>query len=123
MEDKTSILVERIKTIIIEMIHYADELPKANYSVYLTEKLNLNYTYLANLFAEVTVTTIEHFIIIHKIEKVKELIINDELDLTENCQTYAITDVSGSTKIGKVIAMSRQVMTIVLNRVRLSLFA
>ena len=105
------------------MIHYADELPKANYSVYLTEKLNLNYTYLANLFAEVTVTTIEHFIIIHKIEKVKELIINDELDLTENCQTYAITDVSGSTKIGKVIAMSRQVMTIVLNGVRLSLFA
>src|SRR5437762_889590 len=115
MEDKTSILVERIKTIIIEMIHYADELPKANYSVYLTEKVNLNYTYLANLFAEVTVTTIEHFIIIHKIEKVKELIIYDELDLTENCRTYAITELSGSTKIGKVIAMSLQVLTIILN--------
>jgi len=83
MEDKKSILVEKIKTIIIEMIHYSDELPEVNYSLYVSQKLNLNYTYLANLFAEVKGTTIEHFIIIHKIEKVKELIIYDELTLTE----------------------------------------
>lgn len=83
MEDKKSILVEKIKTIIIEMIHYSDKLPEVNYSVYISQKLNLNYTYLANLFAEVKGTTIEHFIIIHKIERVKELIIYDELTLTE----------------------------------------
>jgi len=83
MEDKKSILVEKIKTVIIEMIHYTDELPKVNFSVYIAEKLNLNYTYLANLFADVKGTTIEQFIIIHKIERVKELIIYDELSLTE----------------------------------------
>lgn len=83
MDDKRSILVEKIKTLIIEMIHYNDELPDVNYSVYISEKLNYNYTYLANLFAEVKGTTIEHFIILHKIEKVKELIIYDELSLTE----------------------------------------
>jgi hypothetical protein len=69
MEDKKSILVEKIKAIIVEMIHYNDELPRVNYSVYISEKLGLNYTYLANLFAEVKGTTIEHFIITHKIEK------------------------------------------------------
>ncbi len=83
MDDKRSILVEKIKTLIIEMIHYNDELPDVNYSVYISGKLNYNYTYLANLFAEVKGTTIEHFIILHKIEKVKELIIYDELSLTE----------------------------------------
>jgi AraC-like DNA-binding protein len=83
MEDKKSVLVEKIKTIIIEMIHYTDELPKINYSMYISQKLNLNYTYLANLFADVKGTTIEQFIIIHKIERVKELIIYDELSLTE----------------------------------------
>jgi len=83
MEDKKSILVEKIKNIIVEMIHYTDELPQVNYSVYISEKLNLNYTYVTNLFAEVKGITIEHFIIIHKIEKVKELIIYDELSLTE----------------------------------------
>src|SRR4030095_15337783 len=79
MEDKKSILVEKIKAIIIEMIHYADELPLVNYSIYINEKLGLNYTYLANLFAEVKGTTIEHFIITHKIEKVKERTIYAEL--------------------------------------------
>lgn len=83
MEDKKSILVEKIKNIIVEMVHYSDELPKVNYSVYISQKLNLNYTYLANLFAEVKGTTIEQFIITHKIERVKELIIYDELSLTE----------------------------------------
>lgn len=83
MEDKKSILVEKIKTVIIEMIHYSDELPKVNYSYYISQKLNLNYTYLANLFTEVKGTTIEQFIIIHKIERVKELIIYNELTLTE----------------------------------------
>jgi AraC-like DNA-binding protein len=83
MDDKKSVIIEKIKDIIIEMIHYEDELPRVNFSDYLAEKLQYNYTYLANLFSETEGTTIEHFIIIHKIERVKELIIYDELNLTE----------------------------------------
>jgi len=83
MDDKKAILVERIKNVIIEMVHYEDELPKTNFSDYLSEKLNYNYTYLANLFSETKGITIEHFMILHKIEKVKELILYDELNLSE----------------------------------------
>jgi len=83
MDDKRSMLIEKIKNIIIEMVHYTDELPKINFSDYLSEKLNYDYTYMANLFSEVQGTTIEKFIITHKIERVKELIIYDEVNLTE----------------------------------------
>ncbi len=83
LDDKKSILIERIKNVIIEMIHYSDELPKVNYSDYISEKLNQDYTYLANIFSEVKGITIQQFIIIHKIEKAKELILYDELNLTE----------------------------------------
>mgnify|MGYP003495635635 FL=1 len=83
LDNKKAILIETIKGVIIEMIHYTDELPKINFSNYLSEKLQYDYTYLANLFSETEATTIEHFIILHKIERVKELIIYDELNLTE----------------------------------------
>ena len=83
MDDKKAMLVEKIKRVVIEMVHYADEFPETNFSDFLSEKLNHNYTYLSNLFSEVKGTTIEQFIIMHKIEKVKELIIYDELNLTE----------------------------------------
>jgi AraC-like DNA-binding protein len=83
MDDKKSVLVERIKTAIIELVHYTDEQIKINLSNYLSEKLNYNYTYLANLFSEVKGTTIEQFYLTHKIEKVKELLVYDELNLTE----------------------------------------
>ncbi len=83
MDDKKSILIEKIKNVIVEMIHYSDELPKVNFSVFLAEKLDYDYTYLSNLFSETEGSTIEHFIIMHKIERVKELIIYNELNLTE----------------------------------------
>lgn len=83
MDDKKAILIERIKTIIIEMIHHSNEVIKVNFSEYLTEKLNHNYTYLANLFSEVQGTTIEQFMILHKVERIKELMIYDELNITE----------------------------------------
>lgn len=83
MEDKKSILIEKIKNVIIEMIHYADELPEMNYSNHISSKLNLDYTYLSNIFSEVKGITIQQFIILHKIEKVKELLLYDELNLTE----------------------------------------
>ncbi|CAN5443577.1 hypothetical protein BH10BAC2_BH10BAC2_36450 [soil metagenome] len=83
MDDRKAILIEKIKNVIVEMVHYADELPKTNFSAFLSEKLKFDYTYLANIFSETQGTTIEHYIILHKIEKVKELIIYDELNLTE----------------------------------------
>jgi YesN/AraC family two-component response regulator len=83
MDDKKSILIEKIKQVIIETIHYTDETLRVNFSNHLSEKLNYDYTYLANLFSEVEGTTIEHFIIKHKIERVKELLIYNELSLTE----------------------------------------
>ena len=83
MEDKKAILIEKIKTAIIEMVHYADELPGVKNSVYISEKLGRDYTYLSNLFSETTGITIEQYIIVHKIERVKELLLYDELNLTE----------------------------------------
>lgn len=83
MDDKKAILIEKIKNVIIEMIHYSEESPKTNFSDFLSKKLNYDYTYLSNLFSEVTGTTIEHYIIAHKIEYVKELLIYDELNLSE----------------------------------------
>ncbi|HOY04023.1 MAG TPA: AraC family transcriptional regulator [Saprospiraceae bacterium] len=83
LDDKRSILIEKIKAVIIEMIHYSDELPQVNYSEYISEKLGYDYTYLANIFSEVKGITIQQFIITHKIEKVKELLLYDELNLTE----------------------------------------
>jgi len=83
MDDKRAVLIEKIKNTIIEMIHHSDEVIKTNFSDYLSQKLNHDYTYLANLFSEVQGSTIEHFIINHKIERIKELIIYDELNITE----------------------------------------
>ena len=83
MDDKKAILIERIKNTVVEMVHHSDEIIKVNFSDYLSEKLGYNYTYLANLFSEVQGTTIEQFIISHKIERIKELIIYDELNISE----------------------------------------
>lgn len=83
MDDKKSILIERIKNVIVEMIHYLDELPKENYSDFISKKLGYDYTYLANTFSEVQGITIQQFIISHKIEKIKEMLLYDELTLTE----------------------------------------
>jgi YesN/AraC family two-component response regulator len=83
MDDKKSILVEKIKSAVIELVHYTEDQIKVNLSDYLNEKLNYNYTYLANLFSEIKGITIEKYYITHKIEKAKELIVYDELNFTE----------------------------------------
>jgi AraC-like DNA-binding protein len=83
LDDKRSILVESIKIVIIEMIHYSEEELKINYSDYISEKLGYDYTYLANVFSEVKGITIQQFIILNKIERAKELILYDELSLSE----------------------------------------
>lgn len=83
MDDQKAILIEKIKNTIVEMVHYSDELPKTNFSTYISKKLDYEYNYLSNLFSEVKGITIEHFIIAHKIELAKELLIYNELSLTE----------------------------------------
>ncbi len=99
MDDRKAIISERIKTVIIEMIHHADEYPKTNYSDYISKKLLHDYTYLSNIFSEVENITIEHFIISHKIEKVKELLMYDELNITE---------ISGMLNYSSVAHLSNQ---------------
>ena len=83
LDDKKSILIEKIKNVVTQMIHYTDEFPKENFSDYISEKLGYDYTYLANTFSEVKGITLQHFIIINKVEKIKELLLYDELNLTE----------------------------------------
>ena len=81
--DTKSQLSERIKAVIIQMIHYSEEHIKTNFSVYLSEKTNLNYTYLSNVFRAENGITIQQFIIIHKIERIKELLLYGEMNLSE----------------------------------------
>jgi AraC-like DNA-binding protein len=83
MDDKRAVLIERIKNVIIEMVHYSDEMIKINFSDFLSKKLDHDYTYLSNMFSEVKGITIQQFIIIHKVERIKELLMYDELNLTE----------------------------------------
>jgi AraC-like DNA-binding protein len=83
LDNKKSILIEKIKNIITEMIHYSEELPKTNFSDYISEKLGYDYTYLSNIFTEVKGMTIQHFIILNKIERAKELLLYNEMNLTE----------------------------------------
>lgn len=83
MDDRKAMLIEKIKNAIIEMVHHTDEMIKINFSDFLSEKMNHDYTYLANLFSEIQGITIEQFIISHKIERIKELITYNELNITE----------------------------------------
>lgn len=83
LDDKRNILVEKIKNVIIEMVHFQDDMPQMNDSDYISEKLGYDYTYLSNTFSEVKGITIQQYIIKHKIERVKELLLYDELTLTE----------------------------------------
>jgi AraC-like DNA-binding protein len=83
MDDQKSILIERIKNTILELIHQTSDIPKINFSEYISDKLKHDYTYLANLFSDLTGVTIEHFIIANKIERVKELLLYDDINLTE----------------------------------------
>ncbi|MBL7936138.1 MAG: helix-turn-helix transcriptional regulator [Bacteroidia bacterium] len=98
LDDKKSILIEKIKNVITELVHYSDELPKINYSDYISEKLQYDYTYLSNMFSEVKGITIQQFIIIHKIERVKELLLYDELNLTEISYIMHYSSVSHLSK-------------------------
>lgn len=83
MDEKTAAIIDKIKRVIVEMIHYNEEQPFVKNSHYLSEKLNLNYTYISNLFSEIKGITIEQYIISQKIDRAKELLIHSDLSLTE----------------------------------------
>jgi YesN/AraC family two-component response regulator len=107
LDDKRSILIEKIKNVVIEMVHYADEFPKVNFSTYLSEKLGYDYTYLSNLFTEVKGTTIQEFIILHKIEKAKELIMYNEMSIADIAYTLNYSSAAHfSTQFKKVTGLT-----------------
>jgi len=83
LDDKKRVLIEKIKNIIVDLVYYSEKQPRVNLSDFLSEKLNYDYTYLANLFSENQSTTIEHFFLNHKIERVKELLVYEDISLTE----------------------------------------
>ena len=107
MDDKKAVLIEKVKNVIIEMIHYADELPEMNHSEYISKKMHLDYHYLANLFSEVKGITIQQFIIMHKIEKAKELLLYDGLTLTDIAYQLHYSSVAHlSTQFKKITGLS-----------------
>jgi AraC-like DNA-binding protein len=107
MDDKRAVLIERIISVIIDMVHHTSEVIKVNFSDYLSEKLNHDYTYLSNTFSEVKGITIQQFIIIHKVERIKELLIYDELNLTEISYLLNYSSVAHlSNQFKKVTGMS-----------------
>jgi len=107
MDDKKSVLIQQIKNVIIELVHYSEEPSTMNFSSFLSKKLNHDYTYLANLFSEVQGTTIEKFLIAHKIERVKELLVYNELNLTEIAYLMHYSSVAHlSTQFKKVTGLT-----------------
>jgi AraC-like DNA-binding protein len=81
--DKDTLFAEKIKYLVIEMIHYSDIVPGLNYSEYISNQLQVNYTYLSRCFSKIRHITIEHFIIAHKIERVKQLLLQNEMTLSQ----------------------------------------
>jgi AraC-like DNA-binding protein len=119
MDDKRAVLIEKIKNAVIEMVHYTDELIKTNFSTYLSKKLNHDYTYLANLFSEIQGTTIEQFIISHKVERIKELIIYGELNITEIASKMNYSSVAHlSNQFKKVTGLSPSHFKNLKNKIR-----
>ena len=107
MDNKKSVLIEKIKNVIIDLVHYSEEPLAINFSEFLSQQLKHDYTYLANLFSEVQGTTIEKFYIAHKIERVKELLVYNELNLTEIAYQMHYSSVAHlSTQFKKVTGLT-----------------
>jgi AraC-like DNA-binding protein len=107
MEDQKAILIERIRLVVVEMVHYEDTFPRVNISDHISGKLGYDYTYLSNIFSEVQGITIQQFVILHKIERVKELLLYDELNLTEISYRLNYSSVSHlSRQFKKVTGLS-----------------
>ncbi len=97
MDDKKSMLIQKIKNVIAEYI-YMPETPLVNFSAFLSQKLDYDYTYLSNLFSEVQGISIEKYMIMLKIENAKELLVYNELNLTEIAYKLKYSSVSHLSK-------------------------
>ena len=83
IDDKKSKTIEKIKNAIVKLVHNADQDIKTNLSAYISSQLHQDYNYLSNLFSAIEGTTIEKYFINHRIERIKELIVYNELSLSE----------------------------------------
>ncbi len=83
IEDKKAILADKIRVAVVELVHYSDDMSKVNFADYISQKLGHQYSYLTTIFSEVTNMTIEQYVIIHKVERAKELLLYGDLNLTE----------------------------------------
>jgi AraC-like DNA-binding protein len=107
MDDRKAVLIERIKSALIHLVRSPVQQAKVKHSNYLALKLDYDYKYLANLFSEVTGVTIEQFIIAHKIERVKELLLYDELNLTQIAESLSYSSVAHlSSQFKKVTGLT-----------------
>ena len=107
IDDKKSILIEKIKNVVQELIPVTAEMPAVNYSVYIVEKLGYDYSYLSNLFSKYTGNTIQQFVIRHKIERVKELLTSDDMNITEIASALQYSSVGHlSNQFKKVTGMT-----------------
>ena len=98
ISDKKSRWIEQIKKVLVELVHHQEEQVKTNLSIYISEKLHHDYSYLSNLFSEVQGVTIEQYYIAQKIERVKELLVYDELSLSEIADELNYSSVSHLSK-------------------------
>ncbi|MGO1520096.1 MAG: helix-turn-helix domain-containing protein [Sphingobacterium sp.] len=107
IDDKKSRTIEKIKNLIIEQVHHQEDERRSNLSDYLSDKLNQDYSHISNLFSEIEGTTIEKYYIAQKIEKVKELLVYDELSLSEIASRLNYSSVSYlSNQFKKVTGLS-----------------
>lgn len=107
IDDKKSRLIERVKNLVVELVHHSEEQLNKNVSDYLTEYIPVEYKYLSNLFSEVEGTTIEKFYIAQRIERVKELLVYDELSLSEIADQMGYSSVAYlSTQFKKVVGLT-----------------
>ena len=83
MDDPKSILIEKVINLVIDMVHNSDQLPTENYSDYISKKMDYDYKYISRIFSDARGITLENYIIAHKIERAKELILYNELTLTQ----------------------------------------
>lgn len=104
MDDKKSRLIEQIKNMIVEQVHYSNDPLKINLSNHISDKIHLNYHYLSNLFTNVEGTTIEHYFLAQKTERIKELLVYDELSLSEIAFKLNYSSVSHLSKQFKKVA-------------------
>jgi AraC-like DNA-binding protein len=122
MDDKKQMIIEKIKNVVVEMVHYSEEEPKVKFSEFLSKKLNLDYSILSAIFSQTKGITIEHFIILHKIERVKELIIYDELNLSQIAEKLHYSSVAHlSNQFKKITGLTPTFFKTIKNNRRSSL--